>query len=137
MMKRTSKIRTIQSLLLIVVACCLVSSAAAWVYQVKKTFIAGTEHSTVPAGETAHFRLWQSDGLAAAFGHACYLEPQVSVEGLPAGSEVSGVNWLNCHESSLSIATQPTIPPGIYRLTIKRVDAIAFPIRVTLEIVEP
>lgn len=77
--------------ILLAAACCVAACAAAAVYQAGCRFKIGTPTLRAAAGQSARNALYQSDCLAGILGHACFLEPEVTVEGLPAQCTVAGV----------------------------------------------
>jgi hypothetical protein len=134
-MSRELKITRVS--LLVIIVMCVVSCGVAWIYQGYCMFEVEPLTKSVPAGSDAHFTLLQWDCLFSVFGHACYNEPDIQVEGLPTGSAVKRIEWIGCHESDLTIITQASTPAGVYQLTIKPEGSRISPEHVTLEIVNP
>jgi len=124
--------------LLVALTVCLLACALAAIYQAACSFeVADPTVVRTPAGGEARFRLWQSDCLVAIFGRGCYLAPVVEVKGLPDGAAVKAVEYLDCHQSDLVVATETTAAPGSYRLTIRQEGALFPGERAVLEITAP
>ncbi len=136
-MKESRRMAAARLTLLVMLTLCILACALAWVYQAACSFEVVTAAARVRAGGEARFRLWQSDCLLAVIGRACYEAPPVDVRGLPDGASVETVEWLDCHQSDLVIATQASAAPGSYRLTIGREDALFPGERAVLEITAP
>jgi hypothetical protein len=128
---------SIRLVLLAALTLCILACALAWIYQAACSFQVATPAVRTPAGGEARFRLWQSDCLLGAIASACYEAPAVDIRGLPHGTTVKSVEWLDCHQSDLIIATETTATPGSYRLTIGREDALFPGERAVLEITAP
>jgi len=123
--------------LLVALSVCLLACALAWVYQAACSFEVATPEVRVRAGEEARFRLVQSDCLMGVVASACYEPPAVDVRGLPDGSAVKVVEFVDCHRSDLVVTTETTAAPGRYRLTIGREGAFVPGERAVLEIAAP
>jgi hypothetical protein len=135
--RESRRMASIRLVLLFALTLCILSCAAAWIYQAACSFKVATPVARTPAGGQARFRLWQSDCLLGAFARGCYEAPVVQLRGLPQGATIGAVEWLDCHQSDLVIATEATVAPGSYRLTIGREDALFPGERAVLEIVAP
>jgi hypothetical protein len=117
---------------------CAVSCGLVSIYQATCSFDVEPSELTVHAGDTTNLMLFQWDCVLSYLGfHACYEVASAQTEGLPPGSAVEGIEWLGCHESELTISTQPTTPPGAYRLTVRLSHGWAPVERVTLRVLAP
>jgi len=136
-MKESRRLAAVRLLLLVTLTVCILACALAWVYQAACSFEVATPVARTPAGGEARFRLWQSDCLLGALASACYEPPVVDVRGLPDGAAVEAVEYLDCHQSDLVVATETTAAAGSYRLTIGREGALFPGERAVLEIAAP
>jgi hypothetical protein len=136
--KESRRMAAVRLVLLVALTVCLLVCALAWAYQAACSFeVADPTVVRIPAGGEARFRLWQSDCLLGAFARACYEPPVVEVRGLPDGAVVKAVEYLDCHQSDLVVATETTAAPGSYRLTIRQEGAFFPGERAVLEIAAP
>ncbi|HSJ52939.1 MAG TPA: hypothetical protein VLC52_04260, partial [Anaerolineae bacterium] len=116
-MRESRRMAVARLVLLVALTVCLLACALAWTYQAACSFeVADPTVVRTPAGLEARFRLWQSDCLVGVFAHACYEAPVVEVRGLPDGAKVKAVEYLDCHQSDLVVATETTAAPGSYPL---------------------
>jgi hypothetical protein len=120
--------------LLSILGCCVLLNM-----HVCSTFKARTGEARIVAGQSAVFTFWQFSPFGGVLGHVCWEGMPLYVQGLPPDSGVSGVDWSECHIGTMTITTQPTTPPGIYRLKVSKDDGLAIcpSRRVILEVRAP
>lgn len=136
-MRSRRRVRVAGLVLLGLLSLCIVACFVAYVYQDACRFEMAESTVRARPGEEVRLRLWQWDCLIGIFAHACYNVPQVSVQGLPPGATVQGVEWLDCHESDLILSIDAATAPGSYRLRVKGPTVLVPAERVVLEIVAP